>query len=291
MRSRFPRLAVLAALAAAAGLLGACGGGGGDEGGDDNDDPLALLEPVLVEELGSVAVSCRFPDAGPGCLTIVPNPWTDGVGDEIPDAADFVFDADGCAFDWGFATGTVHGVTSIADPGAVFGYHETLAAMTWVFTETSTSVTTTRVLDGTRVFGGSRQVLVMDEDLTIAVASSGGRVGVLTTDLTVTFTAAAGQEVHFGPGVLLPAGQFALVGSCRWVEGADTTLFDVTTPTPIAYEAGCSSPYPVQGVVWLWVTDGAERGHLVASWDGCGSDMLLEWEPEARGLAEPAGRR
>lgn len=277
------KVLALVVLTAALGVLGSCGGDADDDG-DAGDDRLALLEPVLVGEFGSVAVNIAFPVSPPGCLTIQPIPWTDSDGDEIPDAADFVFDAGGCAFDWGDASGTMHGRSTLADLGTDLGYTNTLAAMTYVFTEGSPTVTITRVLNGTRRVSGTRQVLVMEGNLTIGVTSSVGRSATMISDLTATFTADAGGEIHFGVGVPFPAGHYTLAGALTWIENADTTVFEVTTVTPLVYAAGCPSPFPAQGVFWLSVTDGPEPGRLIAGWNGCDSPMTLDWEPARAGV-------
>jgi len=278
MDSRARRGLLGAALAGTLLVIGACSGGGGDDG-DGGGDRLALLEPVLSAELGTIAGNVAMPGGPPGCLTIQPIPWADGDGDEIPDTLTFIYDADGCAFDWGDATGTIYGVCALADLGAELGYATTLTGMTYVMTSGDPVATVTRVLDGTRVTWGTRQALTMEESLTIEVASTLGRAATMTTDLTATFTADAGGEIHFGPGTPFPAGHFDLAGTLIWVEDADTTVFAVTTVTPIVYEPGCLSPFPTAGVVWLQATSGPELGRLIVGWDGCGSEMTLDWEP------------
>ncbi|HOX27058.1 MAG TPA: hypothetical protein PLL30_15165 [Candidatus Krumholzibacteria bacterium] len=279
MTSPLSKLIVIALLSGALGMVGACGGDDADDAGDGNGNQLTLLEPVLVDEIGSVAVNMAFPNGPPGCLAVVPNPWTDTDADEIPDTADFEFDAVGCAFDWGDASGTVFGVATITDLGTDLGYTNSLTAMTHVFTESDPVVTVTRVLDGTRVVSGTRQVLGMVEDLSTAITATSGGAAAMISELSVTFTADAGGEIHFGVGVPLPPGQYEFGGTLTWTEDGETTVFAVTTETPVVYDADCPSPYPVQGVVWLEVTDGPEPGRLVVGWNGCESLMTMDWEP------------
>ncbi len=272
-----PRAAATFFVVLAATCLAACGGG--DDGVAPRDDPeiLILLEPVLSDEIARLDAQFSLPSGGPGCLTITPQPVTDGDQDGVPDDATFTFDEEGCSFSFTGGGGTTYGSVHVVDPGAAFGFQATLSDLTASFTSGDPAVTTVRTANGTHTVGGSSTLVTMSREVTIGVTMTGHAASTTAVDLDGTFTPEAGSQVQLGVGTPLPPGQMTLTGTITWSQQATTVQLQVTTPTPLVLDAGCSAGGPVSGEVHLTVLSGADPGYLSVAFTGCGQSPRIDW--------------
>jgi hypothetical protein len=242
--------------------------------GDEADAALnALSLPTLLTPIGAtVAAPCATPSS-----------TTDSDGDGIPDDATWILTAPPCRFT-GYRGGTLDlvGQLRIQDPSpdaAGFGYAATLTALRATFTtggDNPTSFSVTR--NGTRSLSGTVAGLLLTADLQVIRTFTGLSDAAVDEGWTVKFTADSPLQINEP----LPSGTLDVAGTFGWTRGAQSLDLTVTTPTPIHYNAGCTSNTRRfdAGELHAAGTFDGTPGYVRVRWTACGA------EPEVTFVAD-----
>jgi len=257
--------------------LSGCGGDGDGTGPEDEVDGLefSMLANLLRSELSGLSNSLMLPNGGPGCMTV--SSFADADGDGIPDEADFVFSASGCLFTLDDGSGTTAGTVHVVDPGAAFGFSETLSGLSYTMTVNQPAETRVLTLSGQRQVTGSPSQIRLTQNVQVGVTTTGKPSASATESWDAVFTAAQGSAVTFGVGARLPDGGTVVAGPLTWIQGGNTVSMSLSTTLPIWFDPACESPFPSSGEVHAQVVSGGPSGYVKIRWSECGGEAETDW--------------
>jgi hypothetical protein len=165
------------------------------------------------------------------------------------------------------------GVLRIQDPTpsvAGFAFTNTLTGLTFSFTGggvAARNYTVSRT--GTRSVSVSGAGLTFASDMSITRTFNVGAPALVEKVWTVSYTPAAGSALVAGQP--LPSGTFSATGSVDWTRGAELFALDVTTTTPLSYDASCNAAQRiVAGELRAHGTFNGRDGYLRMRWTACG---------------------
>ena len=232
---------------------------------DEVDQAVSAL--TTPAEVGVVA-----PGAPSGCATV--DDATDSDGDKAPDHAIYTFALPACSFT-GFRGGTlgVTGTLTLSDPtpdAADLAVTATLTDLRFEYTSPDASRTYTAVRNGTRTLTGNAAGASLSNAITVTRSAPGRTDATITHNLLLSFTPAAGQSLAFGQP--LPDGTFVKSGTFTWSRGTTSRTFAVTTVTPLAWDASCTTDRKIaSGEIHATLGDGS---YIRTVWTGCGLDPV-----------------
>jgi hypothetical protein len=266
--------------------LAACGGSNDNSAPGPAPELSASVGAVANDEadaaLNALSLSTQLAPIGTAgtspCAT--PSSTTDSDGDGVPDDATWILTAPPCRFA-GYRGGTLDlvGQLRVQDPSpdaAGFGYAATLTALRATFTsggDNPVSYSVTR--NGTRALTGTVAGLLLTADLQVIRTFSGLPDAAVDEGWTVKFTGDTPLQINEP----LPSGTLDVAGTFGWTRGTQSLDLTVTTPTPIHYNAGCTSNTRRFDAGELHITgtfDGTP-GHVRVRWTGCGAEAEIDF--------------
>ena len=213
---------------------------------------------------------------GGTCATV--DNTTDTDSDGAPDNATFTFALPACTFT-GFRGGTldITGTIAISDPtpaGADFNYLATLTDFQFKLTSPDASLTFTATRNGTRNLTGNAAGVSLSNNITVVRSVPNRAAATISHNLLLSFTPAAGQSLALGQP--LPNGTFTQSGTLTWSRGAVTRTFTVTTVTPLAWDASCTTDRKIaSGEIHATLGTG---GYIKTVWTACGVEPTRSFE-------------
>ena len=243
----------------------------GDAIADEVDQAVGSIttEGAGFSVAGSQAAAAFFAPPG-GCATV--DNTTDTDADGAPDDATFTFAPPACRF-VGFRGGTLEitGTINISDPTPVsadFNYLATLTDFQFKLTSPNATRTFTATRNGTRALSGNAAGVSLSNTLTLVRSAPSRTDATISHDLLLNFTPATGQVLALGQP--LPSGTFTKSGTFTWSRDNLTRTFTVSTVTPLAWDATCTTDQKiVSGEIHATLADG---GYIKTVWSGCGAD-------------------
>jgi len=211
------------------------------------------------------------------CATV--SSTTDSDGDGAPDLATYTFALPACSFT-GFRGGTLEitGTVDLSDPtpdNADFAYQATLHDLQFKFTGPQGNLSFTALRNGTRVLTGNAAGASLTNTMTVVRTFPVRQQATVTHNLLLTFTPAQGESLALGQP--LPNGTFEKSGTFTWIRGSMTRTFAVTTVTPLAWDASCTTDRKItSGEIHATLSDGS---YLKTVWSGCGVDPVRTFVP------------
>lgn len=217
------------------------------------------------------------PRMGPvvDCLVIEPLPPEDPDGDGIPTRLALRFDPDPCVLGRGRTALEFSGSITVVDPVPdVAGYDvdETIDHLGFAHTLPNGRAITL-VRNGTRGVrqdtGNNRLTAV--ERLTSSHTTPGRAFQEASVDWTLTFD--GDDAIVFRQPI--PSGSLTIEGDWSFANQTHNRMFNVTTVTPLRYDATCSAVRPIlrfsEGQIRkTLMRDGVARAVITLTWTGCG---------------------
>jgi len=205
---------------------------------------------------------------GAGCATV--DNTTDSDSDGAPDNATFTFALPACSFT-GFRGGTLEitGTVAVSDPTASvadFNFLATLTDFQFKVTNPSATWIYTAKRNGTRSLSGDATGVTLTNNITVVRSAPARADATVTHDLTLTFTPAQGASLVLGQP--LPNGTFTKSGTLTWTRGFLNHSFNVTTVTPLVWDASCTTDRKIASGEIRWTL--ADGGYIRTAWNGCG---------------------
>ena len=236
------------------------------------DEVDQAVESITAEGTGfSVAGSQSTAEFfAPGCATV--DNTTDTDADGAPDDATFTFALPACRF-VGFRGGTLEitGTINISDPTPVsadFNYLATLTDFQFKLTSPNATRSFTATRNGTRALSGNAAGVSLSNTITLVRSAPNRTDATISHNLLLNFTPAAGQVLALGQP--LPSGTFTKTGTFTWSRDNLTRTFTVSTVTPLAWDATCTTDRKIaSGEIRATLADG---GYIKTVWSGCGAD-------------------
>jgi len=188
-------------------------------------------------------------------------------------AETLTFTAPPCVFTGarGFVTLDITGAIALTrSNGDGFNFTSTSTKLEWAYT-TAANTVYSETRNGTRAITATADSASATSNIT-AVFAGAKHSGTLTHVGSSNFTPADGSSIVAGQP--LPSGTFTHTGTDTWV-GTDgnTGTFDVTTITPLAYDATCKDTMPSvfdSGELQLHKTTDAANKITTITWSNCG---------------------
>ena len=242
----------------------------GDAIGDEVDQAVESIttEGTGLSVVGSQSAAAFF--APPGCATV--DNTTDTDADGAPDNATFTFALPACRF-VGFRGGTLEitGTINISDPTPVtadFNYLATLTDFQFKLTSPNATRTFTATRNGTRALSGNAAGVSLSNTITLVRSAPSRTDATISHNLLLNFTPATGQVLALGQP--LPSGTFTKSGTFTWSRDDLTRTFTVSTVTPLAWDATCTTDRKIMsGEIRATLADG---GYIKTVWSACGAD-------------------
>jgi hypothetical protein len=242
----------------------------GDAIADEVDQAVESIttEGTGFSVAGSQSAAAFF--APPGCATV--DNTTDTDGDGAPDDATFTFALPACRF-VGFRGGTLEitGTINISDPTPAtvdFNYLATLTDFQFKLTSPNATRSFTATRNGTRALSGNAAGVSLSNTITLVRSAPSRTDATISHDLLLNFTPATGQVLALGQP--LPSGAFTKSGTFTWSRDNLTRTFTVSTVTPLAWDATCTTDRKiVSGEIHATLADG---GYIKTVWSACGAD-------------------
>jgi hypothetical protein len=207
---------------------------------------------------------------GQGCATV--DNTTDTDADGAPDNATWTFALPACSFT-GFRGGTLEitGTIAVSDPTvntADFNYATTLTDFQFKHISPNATRSFTATRNGTRTLTGDASEVSLTNNVTVVRSVPNRLDATVVHDLTLSFTAAAGQSLVMGEA--LPDGTFTKSGTLTWSRGQLSRAFTVSTVTPLVWDSSCTTDRKItSGEIHWTLPDG---GYIKTVWTGCGID-------------------
>jgi hypothetical protein len=207
-----------------------------------------------------------------GCVN--PSSATDADGDGVPNDATYVFTAPPCRFTgWRGGTLDMVGQLRIQDPtpsNAGFGYEGTLTGLRSRFTSADNKVIYDVTRNGTRTLSGSTESLQLTEDVQVVRTFVGHPDATIDKQWTVTFTPATQLQIN----AEVPSGSVTVTGTLDWSRGDEHVMMTLTTPTPLQYDAGCTTTVQriKAGEIQAAGDFDGSNGFVRVRWNGCGEE-------------------
>ena len=231
-------------------------------------DPLGTTQ-VAPEAASAVSAPCVNPSSA-----------TDSDGDGVPDDATYLFTAPPCDFTgWRGGKLDIVGSLRIQDPtptSAGFGYDATLTGLRSRFTSADATVIYDITRNGTRTLSGSVEGLLLTAELQVIRTFAGHPDAAIDKQWNLTFTPATPLQING----TLPSGTLDIAGTADWVRGTEHFALTITTPTPLQYDASCTTT--VQriraGELHAEGTFGEMAGTVRVTWRECGSEPRFSFE-------------
>ena len=231
------------------------------------------LDPVGTAQAPEAASLLSVP-----CVS--PSTATDSDGDGVPDDATYLFTAPPCEFTgWRGGTLDIVGSLRIQDPtptNAGFGYEATLTGLRSRFTSPDAKVIYDVTRNGTRTVSGSVSGLLLTADLQVVRTFAGHPDAAIDKQWSINFTPATPLQIN----ALLPSGTLDIAGTADWTRGTEHFALTITTPTPLQYDATCTST--VQriraGQLNAAGTFGEMDGIVRVTWRECGTEPQFSFE-------------
>ncbi|HET8625181.1 MAG TPA: hypothetical protein VFM14_16595 [Gemmatimonadales bacterium] len=244
--------------------------------------PRGVLLPFSERQVSTAATLAPLPL----CATASP-PLTSSDDDIIPDSTVFTFTVPPCTYD-GVRDGLVEvtGQVEIVDLTPVstgFDYRARLGDLAYRYVSQDLRDTYTVLRNGSRVLSGNGTGLILDQSIQ-SQRTLAELVAQANQDWHATFTPATdGSLVVNEP---LPDGTILIDGTLAWARAGESFSLDVTTATPLEYDADCvDTPQRIRrGELRGAATFNGQDGYIRLVWTDCGD------EPEIRFVAAtPAG--
>ncbi len=239
----------------------------------------------------------RHPRFGPvlACLVIEPLPPEDPDGDGVPTLLTIRFDPDPCVFRLGRTAIEFSGKLTVSDPVPDLAGYD--------LSEVIDDFGVAHVLPNGRsravVRSGTRDVLhdttndqlIATEKLTTSHTTPGRAFKDATADWQLTFS--GDDDIVFDQP--LPSGNLTLEGTWSYSTPAKVRAFEVTTLTPLLYDAGCMDVRPIlrftEGVIQkTLIRDGVKVAVITVTWTGCG-ELPIREVVRADGITDRPARR
>lgn len=279
-------LTAFAALSCADGIL--TGAGPADEltvdvGNTLRDEVEAALSSLT---LGSSLDPIGTTQAAPPAASLVavpcvsPSTAADGDGDGVPDDATYLFTAPPCDFTgWRGGTLDIVGSLRIQDPtptNAGFGYDGTLTGLRSRFTSADAKVIFDITRNGTRTLSGSVSGLLLTADLQVIRTFAGHPDAAIDKQWALNFTPATPLQIN----APLPSGALDIAGTIDWTRGNEHFAMTITTPTPLQYDASCTTTAQRirAGELNAAGTFGEMTGFVRVTWQECGTEPRFSFE-------------
>ena len=258
------------------------GNAGADEAQQAMDafDVSAAANPqasVAAPSYGSSVAAYSPP--GTSCATV--SATADADGDGARDSTVYTFALPACQIT-GYRGGVLSltGLVTITDPtpaAADFAYKAELKDFTFALQGPAHGPSFTSVRNGSRQLTATAGGLTLTNQVTTVRSVTGRPDATLTHNLLLQFTPAQGSTLAYGSP--LPSGTFTKTGTLSWSRGAEQFTFNVTTPTPLVYDASCSGPHYERitaGEVHLTLASGA---YVKIVWSGCDVEPVHTFVP------------
>lgn len=213
------------------------------------------------------------------CLVLEPQPPEDPDADGVPTLFTVRFDPDPCNFRLGVTTLQFSGKLTVSDPVpdmAGYDMHEVLEAFSVAHVLANgraRAVSRT----GTRLVEHATDRLIASERLVTSHTTPGRAHKDATAAWQLTF--GGDDDIVFDQPV--PSGALTLQGSWTFGGRAGERFFDVTTVTPLRYDATCADVRPMlrftDGVIQkTLIRNGAPVAVITMTWTGCGERPTRE---------------
>jgi hypothetical protein len=212
------------------------------------------------------------------CVT--PSTPADNDGDGIPDDATYLFTAPPCEFTgWRGGTLDIVGSLRIQDPtptSAGFGYDATLTGLRSRFTSADGKLIYDVTRNGTRTMSGSVSALLLTADLQLIRTFAGHPDAAIDKQWSLNFTPSTPLQIN----APLASGTLDIAGTVDWTRGDEHFALTITTPTPLQYDATCTTT--VQriraGVLTAAGTFGDMNGIVRVTWRECSTEPQFSFE-------------
>jgi len=247
---------------------------GNDIGEMARDEVEAALDALtLPSTLAPLGVS------GPPCVTVPGAPDDDGDG--IPNDATYTFTAPPCRFpEIRGATLDIVGQLRVQDPApttAGFGYLATLTRFRFDFDAEGDDPDYSVTRNLTRSLTGTTAGLQLVTDLQVVRTFPGQSDGLVDELWTVTYIPEAPLQINQP----IPSGTLAVTGGLDWFQDPEDFALEVSTPTPLHYNAGCEGVQRIDGGELRATGDfGGTPGYVRVRWSECGRDPEIAFVGE-----------
>ena len=219
------------------------------------------------------------------CLSASPLPIDDPDGDGVPTDLTISFDPAGCEFTnpkrgAHFAlTGSVN-VTDPLPNSPGYDLLEVLTDFGHTLTSGNGAHTAQVTRNGTRSVSQAANLLTAVEQLVSVRSGTLGPEKTVASDWVIEFTGDA--DIMFGDP--LPSGSIGVEGTWTLTRGPQVREFEMTTVTPLVYDAGCTTDRPSRRITAgelhaEFMVDGVLRGTLSLVWTGCGTAPTRQFTP------------
>lgn len=260
----------LPAAATALALLAACGDSSGPLDNDQVDEIGAALRDEV--EASSVAFTVFGATLGlPLCVGASGEGSSDT--DLVPDSVLFVFAVPPCGYN-NVRDGRLElsGEVEILDPvpdAAGFDYLARVANLGYRYVSPDISGNYTVIRNGTRTRTGTEQALSQDVNLEVRRMLA---VEVVTVreNWTVSLTPSGGAVLATDESI--PDASITIDGTFEYSRSGQQYALDVTTPTPLTYDAGCNDTQQRirAGELRATGTFEGQDGYVRLTWNDCG---------------------
>ena len=213
---------------------------------------------------------------GASCATASSTSDTDG--DAAPNDATYTFTAPPCRFT-GIRGSTLDlvGQLRVQDPSetAGFGYAATITGLRLTLTaDDEDDPDYTAIRNGFRTLTGTTTGLQLATDLQVVRTFAAQSDGSIDEQWTVTFTPETPLQINQP----ISSGELAIEGTLGWTRGAESFNLEVTTPTPVHYDAGCASVQRFDdGELRLTGDFAGTAGYVRVRWSECGREPEIDF--------------
>lgn len=271
---RIHPLPLLISLSLPLSTLGMAGCGSKDSTGPDDVPDVGNIEfdmfaMSLGAELGLLANAVMLPNGPPGCLSV--SSLEDADADGVPDDSNFTFSETGCSFAVDAGTGTTVGVVHIVDPGTAFGFSATLSNLASVYNLNAGASIESLKLNGQRQVTGSPTQVTLTQNVQLQYSITGRPTATGSQTWQAVFTPVEGSQIVLGVGFRV-WGSAVVSGPMTFTQSGTTVTLSLSTPTPVQWDPGCESPFPVAGEVRAQVLSGGPSGYVSFVWSSCGGE-------------------
>jgi hypothetical protein len=215
-----------------------------------------------------------------GCPTLSENPPTDADHDWIPDDLTLTYTLEKCTFtnERAHAVFTIDGTIHIVDPS------QTDRAIRVEFGSLEHKLTVEDTQFWLRRVNGPWQILTSAggfdaiDSTSVRRESSNRPTSELVKAWKVTFEAEMPLLISLSSR--LPSGDLTVNGSTTRTRGDDSKSFEVTTITPLHFDATCDADDKiVSGELDIELTRGSASTTINIKWNGCGVDPIVTITP------------
>lgn len=262
-------------------IVGNTGSGGGADG--PSSTQLSELGRSFTDDLESELQSMTLVQpGGPVDITFAgacpdSSNSNDSDADGILDNATLTYAGAPCRSAlWRGGTIAVTGSVRVEDPSFSnsHSYALTLTNLGWRYVNPTETLSYTATRNGTRDRTGTndsiRVASTMTTDRERPVITA-----VATIDQDLVWTFVATDENSIAPDAALPDGSLRVTGDYHWIRSSENWSLDLTTPTPLVYDADCNQEQRiVSGRVRLEGTIATVPGHLDLTFTGCGAEPI-----------------